>query len=197
MERHSAVIDTPAWYCFSIALRTKTVDFSARSEEEAALWVCGLRTLLEYKRGDSRGQEVGRFFWNRASMRTKRLADEAGMDHMKFISERAPDENVLFVGHENLCSKAVPILVRGLRECNLPTTLFERSTYLEVAGALPSGVVGDEEGLDLSRDDLYKALFRDSVPAGASRADVSNFVNLMIFAGSLEAMDGNTAAVVS
>ena len=88
MERHSAVIDTPAWYCFSIALRTKTVDFSARSEEEAALWVCGLRTLLEYKRGDSRGQEVGRFFWNRASMRTKRLADEAGMDHMKFISER-------------------------------------------------------------------------------------------------------------
>ena len=88
MERHSAVIDTPAWYCFSIALRTKTVDFSARSEEEAALWVCGLRTLLEYKRGDSRGQEVGRFFWSRASMRTKRLADEAGMDHMKFISER-------------------------------------------------------------------------------------------------------------
>ena len=114
---------------------------------------------------------------------------------LKFISERAPDENVLFVGHENLCSKAVPILVKALRECKLPTTLFERSTYLEVAGMLPGGVVGDEEGLDLSRDDLYEALTKKRVPAAASRADVSNFANLVVLCCSLKVMGWDFDAV--
>mmetsp|Transcript_17982 Transcript_17982/g.51249 ORF Transcript_17982/g.51249 Transcript_17982/m.51249 type:complete len:656 (+) Transcript_17982:77-2044(+) len=114
---------------------------------------------------------------------------------LAFLSERAPDENVLFVGHENLCSKAVPILVRGLRECELPTTLFEKATYLQVAGMLPGGVVGDEEGLNLSRDDLYEALTKKRVPAAASRADVSNFANLVVLGCSLKIMGWDFDAV--
>jgi len=114
---------------------------------------------------------------------------------LSFFSQHAAGKDVLFVGHENLCSRVVPMLVRTLRECELPTTLFERATYLEVAGALPSGVVGDEEGLNLSRDDLYEALTKKRVPAGVSRADVSNFVNLVVLACSLDVMEMNFDAV--
>ena len=69
--RHTEMMDTPEWMCFGIVLRTRTIDFSAESEEDAALWVVGLRTLLEQRRGDARGRAVGHFFWSRAAMKTR------------------------------------------------------------------------------------------------------------------------------
>jgi hypothetical protein len=114
---------------------------------------------------------------------------------LSFISQHAAGKDVLFVGHDRLCSHIMPMLVRTLRECELPTTFFVEATYLEVAGVLPGGVVGDEEGLDLGRDDLYEALTKKRVPAAASRADVSNFVNLVVLACSLDVMEMNFDAV--
>ena len=87
-ERHASVIETPEWMCFGIVLRTKTVDFSAETEEDCALWVTGLRTLLEMRRGDVRGQEVGRFFWARAAMKTKSRAQSEGRSHMQFLADK-------------------------------------------------------------------------------------------------------------
>jgi hypothetical protein len=86
-ERHAGRTDTPEWMCFQVVLRTRSIDFSAETEEEAALWVIGLRTLLEQKRGDARGQEVGRFFWARASMKTRAMAEVEGRSHAKFLAE--------------------------------------------------------------------------------------------------------------
>ena len=113
---------------------------------------------------------------------------------LKFISEHAK-KDLIIIGDETLCSHTVPMLAAALRECNLTTTVLEGSSFLEVAGVLPDGVVGDEEGLDLSQDGLYEALFRESVPDRASRADISNYVSLMIFAGSLDIMEMTFDAV--
>ncbi len=79
--RHAEIMDCPEWMCFGIVLRTRTIDFSADTEEDAALWVIGLRTLLEQKRGDARGRAVGHFFWSRASMKTKALWEAAELEH--------------------------------------------------------------------------------------------------------------------
>ena len=107
---------------------------------------------------------------------------------LEFISKHDKGQDLIIVGHDELCSHTVPMLAAALRECNLPTTVLEESSFLEVASIVPDEVVGDEEGLDLSRNDLYEALFRENVPDRASRADVSNYVSLMLLAGSLETM---------
>ena len=114
---------------------------------------------------------------------------------LEFISEQAAGKGVLFVGREKLCSHAMPMLVKGLRECELPTTLFKEATYLEVAGMVPGEVVGEEKGLVLSRDDLYEALTKERVPAGVSCADYSNFASIVVLACSLEVMESDFDAV--
>jgi hypothetical protein len=58
------------------------------SEEDCALWVTGLRTLLEIRRGDARGQEVGRFLWARARMKTSSREHSEGRSHMQFLAEQ-------------------------------------------------------------------------------------------------------------
>ena len=50
--------------------RWPQVDFEASSEADAEMWVMGLRTLLDFQHHDFRGLQVGRFLWQRASMRT-------------------------------------------------------------------------------------------------------------------------------
>jgi hypothetical protein len=93
--RHAEIMDCPEWMCFGIVLRTRTIDFSAETEEDAALWVVGLRTLLEQKRGDQRGRAVGHFFWSRASMKTKALWEAAELEqpgryksHQDFLAQK-------------------------------------------------------------------------------------------------------------
>merc|ERR1711865_980630 len=84
--KYSHKTTTPEWHCFSIVLRTRTVDFSTSTEEDAALWAIGLRTLLEWNRGDTRSREVGRFFWQRAAMRTRHNAKSADKTHMDYLA---------------------------------------------------------------------------------------------------------------
>eukprot|EP01047_Picozoa_sp_COSAG01_P034141 COSAG01_NODE_2549_length_7465_cov_5.036383_1_plen_1917_part_00 len=85
-SKYTHMISTPEWHCFSIVLRTRTVDFSTRSEEDAALWVIGLRTLMEWNRGDSRGREVGRFLWQRVAMRTRHYAKASDKNHIQYLA---------------------------------------------------------------------------------------------------------------
>eukprot|EP01051_Picozoa_sp_SAG22_P013842 SAG22_NODE_1602_length_4021_cov_10.186130_2_plen_271_part_00 len=71
---HFEHITTPEWFCFSIVLDERTVDFSCRTEAETVQWVLGLRTLCQWNKQDYRGLEVGAFFWQRAAMKLRVFA---------------------------------------------------------------------------------------------------------------------------
>merc|ERR1719197_1551543 len=112
--------------CFGIVLKTRTIDFSAETEEDAALWVVGLRTLLEQRRGDARGRAVGHFFWSRASMKTRALW-EASLEsdpgryksHLHYLASRLKEAAETWRDMEP----------RGAMGTTSPTAALMPSTY--------------------------------------------------------------------
>eukprot|EP01052_Picozoa_sp_SAG31_P010248 SAG31_NODE_556_length_14161_cov_3.384943_6_plen_424_part_00 len=73
-EEWNGFVSEREWFCFSLILDERTVDFSCPTEATTALWVLGLRTLLHWSKQDYRGFEVGSFFWQRAAMKLRHYA---------------------------------------------------------------------------------------------------------------------------
>ena len=137
--RHAESMNTPEWMCFGIVLKTRTIDFSAETEEDAALWVVGLRTLLEQRRGDARGRAVGHFFWSRAAMKSKALFAAASDEqpglyktYMDFLAQKVRGSA------ETWWDAGAP----GARSAASPAARLARSTYGGGSSALSGATYG-------------------------------------------------------
>jgi len=108
---------------------------------------------------------------------------------LEFLEKEGGDKRIMFVGDEGLCSKTVPILVHQMKLAGLDTEIFEEAQFLDLARVAPNAIVGDTDGHNLTRDQLYEHFTGENLPRNASDANTRTFMTCATTAQLLKTME--------